>query len=1038
MDELGLLFRIKSESSGARKDVTELGAHVAKETSAMKAAGERDFASYRRAFEKETQAIKSGMKDAALRMAQDWGISAEGAARFVAGAKLAGTTVVAIGAAAVGAGAGIFSLVKNVSEAVDNLGDLAAQTNINIETLSALRNLTEDAGGEIGTTSAALVYFQRQMYDANDATSKQGKLFRALSIDTKDTEQAIRDAFNALYQMGEGFEQTEAAAQLFGKGGGKQVLGLIKETNGDLDSSIERYRKLKTLVGKDTVEAADKFQRELVGLQQQLRGVVTEIAVSLMPTITEAIGDVSKWLSENRQTVVSWANTFFTTVKNLAATLAPIIGGLIDSLRNLNDLLNFFKTGNAAPLQLRVAETVSHLAPSMSDKELEAYKRANPAYAKWREEFDRVLQQKTNPASSSPPSWADPSRWEVKSPSFKMPAPSDGAGGGAKDDPRIKALEEQQKEAERIYKAETDALSNQYEQRRINLQDYTDKVVAEEKKLFERRSVLIFQQRALSKGSERGKFDTELGEARSQRDKNIAKAYRDQMKELLALRRELQERVLEVQDEFDKQSINAIRARIELEENTEVEGEQRIAAIENAAYQRRRVDLIEQQDELIVLAAGKGSERARELLRRLYELNNLTKEEKEELTRFTAQANQEELTRLEAHLKALDVAEATAGEERERRIAAAQAGRLQKAIEFQRSLTALDRQHAANERALEIEELQRLERTLGFRVQRLARLTELFLAEAEVRHDSIKRQLDEEERAAIKSIKGLEDEEAKKLEIKQRYNNLRLDEDRRYGEEKKGIHQTADERARSESIEGLNPFGTAGTEEFIKTGDILKATFADIKQIGLDAFSSLASGFGQMVGAWASGANLGDNALRKMIGSVFAAVAAQAATQAILFTAYGIAALTPWGSIVYGSASQWFAAAALMASLAGISAGLGRAISPKEATPKEATTGRSGRSTGGDKPPPKVTPVVEEWQQSRATAQADMMQAAQDMRVAASQFKVAANRLHAVSAGDVVRAGAPDAVDEIIEVLQLDHNRAGRFKDLIDDAARYL
>jgi carbonic anhydrase/acetyltransferase-like protein (isoleucine patch superfamily) len=401
MPDLDLLLKIKSDSSVATKDITGLRSHVTKEVAAIKQSGTQDFASFRKAFDSEMNAMDGTAKNVGLKIAQSFDLSAEGAARLVNGAKLAATAVVAIGAVAIGAGIGIFSLVKNVSEAIDDLADLSAQTNINIETLSALRNMTEDAGGEIGATSAALVFFQRQMYDANDATSKQGKLFRALSVDTKDTEKAIRDAFRALFQMGESFEQTEAAAQLFGARGGKQVLGLIKESNGNLDASIEKYRTLKTLVGEDAAEAANKFQKELIGLQQQLRGVTTEVAISLMPTIGDAIGDISDWLQDNRQTVIAWANSFITTVKNLASTLGPIIGGLIESLGTLNDILNLLKTGNTGQLQLRVAGAIAPLVPQMSKEELEAYKQSNPEYARWREEFDRTMQQKFDPASKN-------------------------------------------------------------------------------------------------------------------------------------------------------------------------------------------------------------------------------------------------------------------------------------------------------------------------------------------------------------------------------------------------------------------------------------------------------------------------------------------------------------------------------------------------------------------------------------------------------------------------------------------------------------
>jgi hypothetical protein len=268
---------------------------------------------------------------------------------------------------------------------------------------------------------------------------------------------------------------------------------------------------------------------------------------------------------------------------------------------------------------------------------------------------------------------------------------------------------------------------------------------------------------------------------------------------------------------------------------------------------------------------------------------------------------------------------------------------------------ALSRDHAANERALEIEQLQRLNATLGFSYERLARLTEIYLQEAEAKHRSVERQLDGDERAALRSVKGAKDEEARKLEIKRAYNDLKLDEQRRYEEENRRIEQESAERARGESIEGLNPFGRVGADEFIKSGDVLKAAFSDLKQMGLDAFGALADGFGQMVGRWASGANLGEQAMRKMVGTILSGVAAQATTMAVMFTAYGIASLTPWGSVLFGPAAPWFQAAALMGTIAVGTALLGRAISPKQAS-AGAGGGSASAGAGGSDGSPQYRP----------------------------------------------------------------------------------
>lgn len=108
--------------------------------------------------------------------------------------------------------------------------------------------------------------------------------------------------------------------------------------------------------------------------------------------------------------------------------------------------------------------------------------------------------------------------------------------------------------------------------------------------------------------------------------------------------------------------------------------------------------------------------------------------------------------------------------------------------------------------------------------------------------------------------------------------------------------------------------------------DKFKEAFKSLKTIGKDALDSLAQSIGGLVNQWVLMGSAGEHAMAKMVAAVLSSVASQAAVQAILFTAYGIAALTPWGAAIYGPASQWFIAAGLMASIA-LGTGLaGRAI----------------------------------------------------------------------------------------------------------------
>jgi hypothetical protein len=550
---------------------------------------------------------------------------------------------------------------------------------------------------------------------------------------------------------------------------------------------------------------------------------------------------------------------------------------------------------------------------------------------------------------------------------FRPQAPNLPKGGsGGADKARQEAerkLREQLKGIEDRYKEHTDKLQREYKIQEINLADFTQKSIEEETDRYNKTIDVLEKQQALAKpgSSAYDKYTREIQKAEGDYLKAVQKIRDDaNATEIESLRKQFDE-LEKITEERDKARIDAIRGRIATEIAYEVKGLQEVAQIEADAYQRHIDALIEQQNQLIVRAAGKDGGRIRGIINQLSGTTlSATDREKYglEVAAATAKANQEELEQLNKQIDLLQAAKKTADTASEREIAAAEQRRLELREKADAAIRALDMREAQNKRDLDRQmyefTLNSPYSSLGARRAAIAKLTELDLEEFDIRHRHNLKVLDDEEAEAQKEIKGFEDKEKRKQEIHERYQTLRDQEDERHNNERNQRQQTGDQDIRSSTFpRGLSPFGDAGMQEFIKSGDILKSTFADIKQSGLDAFGALAEGFGQMVGAWASGADLGDHAIRKLIGSVLAGLAAQAATQALMFTAYGLAALTPWGAAIYGPAAPWFEAAALMGAVALTAAVAGRAISPQQRT-NTATGATSSTPSGGSTSPQPV------------------------------------------------------------------------------------
>lgn len=222
-------------------------------------------------------------------------VSAEsaGAGRSIAAmAGPIGITVIALAAMAAGAAVVVkqlFDLTKQTAAFQGKMHDLAQEVNLTVSSLSAFEVLAKRTGGELGTITQAVVLFQRKLDDAQNPLSKTAELFRKFNISTSDTETALRDAFAALAAMPSGFAQTNAAAELFGARGGKQVLAILKETNGDIDGTIRRLREMGILITEDQARAADKFNDDLATLEFQLRALTAAIAEDLIPVFADLI-----------------------------------------------------------------------------------------------------------------------------------------------------------------------------------------------------------------------------------------------------------------------------------------------------------------------------------------------------------------------------------------------------------------------------------------------------------------------------------------------------------------------------------------------------------------------------------------------------------------------------------------------------------------------------------------------------------------------------------------------------------------------------
>lgn len=242
--------------------------------------------------------------------------------------KLAVVVLAALTAGLVVAGKEIFDLTKKTADFRGKLFDLSQQTGVNVETLSGLEFLARTTGNDIGNLTQSLTAFQRVLESAQDPTSKEATLLRELGIEATDTESALRQALASLAKMPEGFTQTNAAAELFGARGGKAFLAILKESKGDLDGTIQRLRELGVVITEADAKAADEFNDTLALLQFQIRALTGELARDALPLVLDLIREFSQTLKDNREAIRAVSLVIGGMAKFLSDQLRAALSGV--------------------------------------------------------------------------------------------------------------------------------------------------------------------------------------------------------------------------------------------------------------------------------------------------------------------------------------------------------------------------------------------------------------------------------------------------------------------------------------------------------------------------------------------------------------------------------------------------------------------------------------------------------------------------------------------------------------------------------------
>ncbi len=214
---------------------------------------------------------------------------------FATNAKRAGVVVAA-------AATGIFLFVKSQTAALDETNKLSESLGTGVEELQRLQFAASQSGVDANQLSVGLKKLNANLLDISKGGGKladEALMELGLNIsDLNGLSQTNRIGLIAdrLNEVSDAGRRASLAGRLFGMRAGPQLATLLSEGSKGIAALTEQASNVLT---QEQINEATRFQDLLGEVQAEITLVAREVAVALIPAVTDVIEGFKDWISEN-------------------------------------------------------------------------------------------------------------------------------------------------------------------------------------------------------------------------------------------------------------------------------------------------------------------------------------------------------------------------------------------------------------------------------------------------------------------------------------------------------------------------------------------------------------------------------------------------------------------------------------------------------------------------------------------------------------------------------------------------------------------
>lgn len=221
-------------------------------------------------------------------------------------------------------------LTTSIAEQGAALSDTSAQVGINTTELQRLQYAAEMTGSSADTVNKALLEQSKIMREASlNSGAPFNVALQEIGLSIKDIQNldpaarfgTIGEALGKVSDQG---RQSALSLALFG-GEGAKILPLALEGTAGIRAMGDEAQRLGFVLGEEVVAQGAAFDDTMLTIGKQVQSVKNDIGAALMPTIAKLAGELSTWISQNKELIAENVKGFIEGLITAGKTLGPII-----------------------------------------------------------------------------------------------------------------------------------------------------------------------------------------------------------------------------------------------------------------------------------------------------------------------------------------------------------------------------------------------------------------------------------------------------------------------------------------------------------------------------------------------------------------------------------------------------------------------------------------------------------------------------------------------------------------------------------------